>query len=100
MNINFHYYLVKAMAIEAGLSEDEAQIVALTSQMVDDVTPNCFFTCLPIPSLMMVSVALWDGKTRQRSSIFTRRDFRKEDGKGSNIFQTVLEVLQPVDTGS
>lgn len=42
MNINFHYYLVKAMAIEAGLSEDEAQIVALTSQMVDDVTPNFF----------------------------------------------------------
>lgn len=42
MNINFHYYLVKAMSIEAGLSEDEAQIVALTSQMVDDVTPNFF----------------------------------------------------------
>ncbi len=42
MNINFHYYLVKAMAVEAGLSEDEAQIVALASQMVDDVTPDFF----------------------------------------------------------
>ncbi|MCM1245402.1 MAG: hypothetical protein NC293_07150 [Roseburia sp.] len=42
MNINFHYYLVKAMAIEAGLSEGEAQILALTSQMVDDVTPDFF----------------------------------------------------------
>ncbi len=42
MNINFHYYFVKAMAIEAGLSEDEAQVLALTSQMVDDVTPDFF----------------------------------------------------------
>lgn len=42
MNINFHYYLVKALAIEAGLTEGEAQILALTSQMVDDVTPDFF----------------------------------------------------------
>lgn len=42
MNINFHYYLVKILAIEAGLREDEAQIVALASQMVDDVTPDFF----------------------------------------------------------
>ncbi len=42
MNINFHYYLVKALAIEAGLSEEEAQLLALTSQMVDDVTPDFF----------------------------------------------------------
>lgn len=42
MNINFHYYLVKALAIEAGLSEEEAQLLALTSQMIDDVTPDFF----------------------------------------------------------
>lgn len=42
MNINFHYYLVKALAIKAELREDEAQVVALASQMVDDVTPDFF----------------------------------------------------------
>lgn len=42
MNINFHYFVVKTLAIEAGLDESVAQLLALTSQMVDDVTPNLF----------------------------------------------------------
>jgi hypothetical protein len=36
MDINFHYYAVKAVAIRAGFSEPEAQIIASYSQFVDD----------------------------------------------------------------
>lgn len=42
MNINFHYFLVKTLAIEAGLDESTAQFLALTSEMVDDMTPDLF----------------------------------------------------------
>jgi len=36
MNIEFHYYLTKYLAIEAGFEEDEAEIIAYSSQYVDD----------------------------------------------------------------
>lgn len=42
MNINFHYFLVKTLAIEAGLDENTAQFLSLVSEMVDDVTPEFY----------------------------------------------------------
>ncbi len=36
MNIEFHYYITKLVAVEAGLMPDEAEIVAYASQFVDD----------------------------------------------------------------
>lgn len=36
MYINFHYFSVKTLCIEAGFSEDDAQCIAAYSQFVDD----------------------------------------------------------------
>lgn len=36
MNIEFHYYITKYIALEAGFAEDEAEIIAHSSQLVDD----------------------------------------------------------------
>ncbi len=36
MNIEFHYYLTKYLALKAGFTPDEAEIVAYSSQYVDD----------------------------------------------------------------
>lgn len=38
MDINFHYYAVKTLAIHAGFDEECAQIIARYSQFVDDFT--------------------------------------------------------------
>ncbi|MBN1327241.1 MAG: hypothetical protein JW996_04765 [Candidatus Cloacimonetes bacterium] len=38
MNIEFHYYVVKYLALEAGFDSGEAQIIAYSSQFVDDNT--------------------------------------------------------------
>lgn len=38
MNINFHYYAVKAIAHSAGFPADKAQLIAEYSQFVDDYT--------------------------------------------------------------
>ena len=36
MNINFHYFAIKVLAIKAGFKEDDAQKIAFYSQAVDD----------------------------------------------------------------
>ena len=36
MNISYHYYTIKTLAVKAGFSESEAQQIAYYSQMVDD----------------------------------------------------------------
>ncbi len=36
MNIEFHYYITKYLALSAGFEEDEAEIIAYSSQFVDD----------------------------------------------------------------
>lgn len=36
MNIGYHYYTIKTLARKAGFPEEEAQIIAFYSQMVDD----------------------------------------------------------------
>lgn len=36
MNIEFHYYITKILALEAGFEEDEADILAHSSQLVSD----------------------------------------------------------------
>lgn len=36
MNISYHYYTMKVLAAKAGFDEEEAQVIAYYSQMVDD----------------------------------------------------------------
>ncbi len=36
MDIAFHYFAVKAIAVLAGLDDDSAQVIAKSSQMTDD----------------------------------------------------------------
>jgi len=36
MNIEFHYYIVKYLALEAGFDNSEAEVIAYSSQFVDD----------------------------------------------------------------
>lgn len=36
MNISYHYYTIKVLAVKAGFDEEEAQVIAYYSQMVDD----------------------------------------------------------------
>jgi hypothetical protein len=36
MNIEFHYYMTKYLALNAGFEEDEAEIIAYSSQFTDD----------------------------------------------------------------
>ena len=36
MNIEFHYYITKYLALNAGFEDDEAEIIAYSSQFVDD----------------------------------------------------------------
>ena len=38
MDINFHYFAVKAVAVKSGFPEEEAQLIAFYSQFVDDFT--------------------------------------------------------------
>lgn len=40
MNINFHYFVVKTLAVKAGLTEEEAQTAAFFSEFVDDMILN------------------------------------------------------------
>lgn len=36
MNISYHYYTVKTLAVKAGFDDGDAQVIAYYSQMVDD----------------------------------------------------------------
>jgi len=38
MDLNFHYYAVKTLAVRAGFAEEDAQVIANYSQFVDDFT--------------------------------------------------------------
>lgn len=50
MNISYHYYTIKTLAVKAGFEEEEAQVIAFYSQMIDDfVLSNVLFlnSCPP-----------------------------------------------------
>jgi len=49
MDINFHYFAVKAVAVKAGFQEKDAQIIASYSQFVDDFSNyhTMFFEDIP-----------------------------------------------------
>jgi len=49
MNINFHYFAVKAVALEAGFSENEAQRISMFSQFVDDFADDSVKIVKTIP---------------------------------------------------
>lgn len=52
MDINFHYYAVKTLAVKAGFSNNQAQIIAEFSQYVDDFNRLLKLDCNNIPNYM------------------------------------------------
>lgn len=53
MDINFHYFAVKTLAIKAGFPEEEAQIIAEYSQFVDDFNWIQYIPCANIPDYLL-----------------------------------------------
>lgn len=49
MDIAFHYFAVKTLAVLAGFSDDDAQVIAQNSQMVDDFDFTCYWHCTNVP---------------------------------------------------
>lgn len=49
MDLNFHYYAVKTLAIKAGYTDEEAQIIANYSQFVDDFTNYKYMLLSNVP---------------------------------------------------
>lgn len=49
MDINFHYYTVKTLAVKAGYTDDEAQTIANYSQFVDDFTNYKYMLLSSVP---------------------------------------------------
>lgn len=49
MDIAFHYFAVKAMAVLAGFDDDSAQVIAESSQMTDDFDYFAYWNCTNIP---------------------------------------------------
>lgn len=53
MDINFHYFAIKSIAVSAGFSDDEAQTIAAYSQFVDDYTVWSNYTFDEVPEYAM-----------------------------------------------
>lgn len=53
MDINFHYFAVKTLAVAAGFPEEEAQIIAQYSQYVDDFNWIDYIPCNNIPEYIL-----------------------------------------------
>ena len=49
MDIAFHYFAVKTLAVLAGFSDDDAQVIAQNSQMVDDFDFTAYWNCTNVP---------------------------------------------------
>lgn len=49
MDINFHYFAVKTLALYAGFSDEDAQRIATFSEFVDDFNWITYITCRNIP---------------------------------------------------
>lgn len=49
MDIAFHYFAVKTLAVLAGFSDSDAQVIAQSSQMVDDFDFTAYWHCTNVP---------------------------------------------------
>lgn len=49
MDIAFHYFAIKTLAVMAGFTDDEAQIIAVNSQLVDDFDYTAYWHCTNVP---------------------------------------------------
>jgi len=58
MNINFHYFAVKTLAMAAGFEDPQAQQIAKYSQFVDDYNASALMTCSNIPEHIKTSDTL------------------------------------------
>lgn len=52
MDIAFHYFAVKALAVSAGFNDNDAQLIAEYSQMVDDFDFTAYWHCTNIPNFV------------------------------------------------
>jgi len=58
MNINFHYFAVKTIAVAAGFDDAQAQQIAKYSQFVDDYSAHTIMACSNIPEAVVSSSVL------------------------------------------
>lgn len=49
MDIAYHYFAVKTLAVLAGFSDEDAQVIAQNSQMVDDFDFTLYWNCTNVP---------------------------------------------------
>lgn len=49
MDIAFHYFAVKSLAVLGGFPDEDAQIIASYSQMVDDFDYTAYWNCTNVP---------------------------------------------------
>lgn len=49
MDIAFHYFTIKTLAVLAGFSDDDAQVIAVNSQLVDDFDFTLYWNCTNVP---------------------------------------------------
>jgi hypothetical protein len=49
MDIAFHYFAIKSLAVTAGFSDEDAQTIAEYSQMVDDFDFTAYWNCTNVP---------------------------------------------------
>lgn len=49
MDIAFHYFAVKTLAVLAGFSDGDAQVISQNSQMVDDFDFTAYWNCTNVP---------------------------------------------------
>lgn len=62
MDLNFHYYAVKTLAIRAGFTEEQGQVIANYSQFVDDFTSFVPIILDDVPDFAQHLATKWGNK--------------------------------------
>jgi len=88
MNINFHYFAVKTIALAAGFEEDSAQQIAKYSQFVDDYSALPLMTCSNIPKEIINS------KELDLFAPFPRSNFRPVSTGFANPFEYAATIVR------
>lgn len=71
MNINFHYYAIKAAGKTAGLQEDQAQLLAEYSQFIDDFATKKTIKVIGRIPQYVVDAGLVSGSARDEIELVT-----------------------------
>lgn len=86
MNINFHYHTIKAAAIIAGFSEEDAQTIASYSQFVDDYSRFKRILLKKVPPFAKHLTTITEDGVLQFNPVTTGFE---------NLFETALLILEP-----